>query len=158
MQYTNTAAYLDEPISLNANTQQKHEDKMAIVTAYRKYKREAERGNSMAQYKLAESFPKGSAQYLAWMEKSAEQGLTNAMFALSQVYAEKGDVKALRFAKAILNSNDSFMKAEVNALLANHPKLKAELLPMPKASVLSIFANQTNKREVEVSTPGLSLG
>ncbi|NSL18184.1 hypothetical protein HRQ65_07290 [Tatlockia micdadei] len=114
-------------------------------------------GNKMAQYQLAQLYPKNSHLYLTWMKASADQGLTNAMLALSQDYAESGKIsglqKAAQYLVKILASDDSYIKTEAKALMENNRLLGAEVQrQMAKGigkSAFSLFARETRPLERE---------
>lgn len=88
-------------------------------------------GDPMAQYRLAQVYPKNSESYLSWMNKAADQGFTNAMLALAFAHAEKGTVsgiqQAARFVVKIFSSSDSFIKSEATGLMNRNSLLAAEV-------------------------------
>ena len=91
----------------------------------------ATNGDAIAQYKLAQFYVKNSNPYLHWMQASAEQGFTNAMLELSRTLAENSSPANLQRAAGyllkILKSDDSFIKAEANALIARNQLLEKEI-------------------------------
>ncbi len=88
-------------------------------------------GDAMAQYRLAQVYPKNSVPYLTWMEASATQGFTNAMLELSLAFATNGTPYGLRQAASylvkILASDDSYIKSEARALIERNRLLAADV-------------------------------
>lgn len=117
----------------------------------------ATQGDKMAQYQLAQLFPKKSDTYLNLMQASAKQGLTNAMLVLSRDYAANGKVsglqKAAQYIVKILASGDSYIKSEAEALMAHNRLLDAEVQrQMPKGigkSAFGLFAQDPRAREMD---------
>lgn len=117
----------------------------------------AAKGDKMAQYQLAQLFPKNSDSYLSWMQASAKQGFTNAMLALSRDYAENGKVsgmqKAAQYIVKILASGDSYIKSEAKALMERNRLLDAEVQrQMPQGigkSAFGLFAQEVKARELD---------
>ncbi|MBA2710238.1 MAG: hypothetical protein H0U57_06580 [Tatlockia sp.] len=111
-------------------------------------------GDAMAQYRLAHAYPKNSNFYQSWMQASANQGFTNAMLALSLIYAEHGTVSGLRQAAAqivqILASNDSYIKSEAKALMERNHLLSAEV---SKQLNKTSFGSSTLGFFAQASTP-----
>ncbi|MBA3537460.1 MAG: hypothetical protein H0T84_12785 [Tatlockia sp.] len=95
-------------------------------------------GDAMAQFLLAQAYPKNSVNYLTWMQAAANQGFTNAMLALSSVYIEGSNwQQAGAIVVKIFASDDSFIKSEATALIESNPSLGAEVKrQMTKTSLL----------------------
>lgn len=116
----------------------------------------ATRGDAMAQYRLAQVYPKNSHPYLTWMQAAANQGFTSAMLALSLIHAEHGTPAGLQKAAAyivkILSSNDSYIKSEATAMIERNHLLGAEVRRQLNKACLSksnlgFFAQSTTANE-----------
>ncbi len=105
--------------------------KVETLVLIKQVKGLATEGDKMAQYQLAQLYPKNSSSYLTWMQSSAKQGFTNAMLALSRDFAESGTVSGIRMAAQyvvkILASDDSYIKTEAKALMERNRILGAEV-------------------------------
>ena len=108
-------------------------------------------GDAMAQYRLAQVYPKNSAPYLTWMQAAAQQDFTNAMLALSLALAENGTVSGLQQAAQymvrIFNSEDSYIKQEAKDLLTRNRLLNSEVQRQMSStsvgkSAVSFFARE----------------
>ncbi|HHF7346144.1 TPA: hypothetical protein ACPSKE_002652 [Legionella feeleii] len=111
-------------------------------------------GDMMAQYRLAQAYPKHSVPYFEWMQAAACQGFTNAMLALSTALLETKAVSAIqqaaKYLVQILRSDDSYIKDEATALLDSNRLLKAEVnRQMGKTNVgktaVSFFAKDADE-------------
>lgn len=123
----------------------------------------AANGDAIAQYKLAQFYVKNSNPYLHWMQASAEQGFTNAMLELSRALAENSSPANLQRAGGylikILKSDDSFIKAEANGLIARNQLLEKEIkrqLSTAKIgnSAIGFFAVES-KTELKSADPAI---
>jgi TPR repeat protein len=122
----------------------------------------AARGDAIAQYKLAQVYPKNSSPYRTWMQASADQGLTNAMLALSQALSEHGKQADLQLAAKyllkIFSSNDSYIKKEATALVEHNPSLNREVSrqisgkEVGRLSSIGFFARETKPGKTEQQT------
>lgn len=121
----------------------------------------AVKGDAMAQYKLAQAYPKNSASYHEWMQASAQQGFTNAMLALSTTLAETGTVpnlrKAANYLVQIFRSDDTFIKNEAAALIERNRLLSVEVSRQTANKGVSLaaggfFASGKNVHDGKVET------
>lgn len=105
--------------------------KAETLPVFKQMKHLAAEGNPIAQFYLAQAYPAKSSQYRKWMQASADQGFTNAMLALVQVYAENDKVteiqQAANYVLKILSSNDSYIKDEIKSLMKSNHLLDAEV-------------------------------
>lgn len=106
-------------------------NKAEMLALMKQVKLLAAAGDKMAQYQLAQLYPKNSLPYLKWMHASAEQGFTNALLALGRDYAEHGKITSIKEAAQylikVLASSDSFIKDEASALMERNRLLGAEV-------------------------------
>jgi TPR repeat protein len=85
-------------------------------------------GDAMAQFRLAQAYPKNSVPYFSWMQAAANQDFTSALLALSQIYVENANwQQAAANIVKIFASKDSFIKSEARALIESNPSLGAEV-------------------------------
>ncbi len=118
-----------------------HYSKAETIYLLKQMKVLAATGDAIAQYRLAQIYPKNSVYYYEWMKAAAQQGFTNAMLALSTSLAETGSLVGLRqaanYLSKIFRTNDSFIKNEALALLAQNRLLYAEVKRQFERSNLS---------------------
>lgn len=126
-----------------------YQNKSEVLRLLKQMKALAGHGDVMAQYHLAQVFPRNSDGYLEWMQAAAKQGLTNAMLDLSSCLAETGAKanleRAARYLQQIFLSKDSYIMAEANSLLEANPLLrqafeKGMVVEISKASQAGFFA------------------
>lgn len=116
-----------------AQTPDNYDKKAETLGLMAQMKALATGGDAMAQYRLAQAYPKNSVPYFEWMEAAACQGFTNAMLALSSALVETKTVtvsavqQAAKYLVQILRSNDSYIKNEATTLLDSNRLLQAEV-------------------------------
>lgn len=94
-----------------------------VLAKLAEVKAQAAQGNPMAYYRLAMAFPPKSDKYCELMQKAAELGSTNAMFALMKHYVDINPKLSARFAQQILASQDQFLIGQTQDFLATRPEL-----------------------------------
>lgn len=139
--------------------------KIEALAQFKQMKVLAEKGNPIAQYRLAQAYSQNSASYLQWMNKAAEQGLTNALLDLSRLYAESGTDKGLQqaagFLIKIFKSNDSFIKSEAKGLVERNHLLSTEMARQLKGTSLAkspfiFFASEVRTLETDLPPAKIS--
>ena len=92
--------------------------------------------NPMVLFRLAKAFPPNSPKYKQTMMQSAELGCTNAMLAICELLVNSNEPFALKKAGHYLlmieKSQDSYMKEQSKALLAEYPQLAAAIKTQSK--------------------------
>ncbi|KTD27993.1 hypothetical protein [Legionella maceachernii] len=144
----NELAHLAKAVAADPDSYYAKSEALALM---KQVKALAMNGNRMAQYQLAQLYPKNSDPYLTWMKASVDQGLTNAMLTLSQDYVESGKVseikKAAQYIIKILASGDSYIKTEANELMEQNRLLRAEVQRQMTTgigkSTFSLFARES---------------
>jgi hypothetical protein len=96
----------------------------------------ADKGNANAQYRLAFAYPSDSNKFIHYTEKAFNKGITAAGLDLAKALVEshggqKSMQKAAKAIEKILQSNDSFIKAQTNEFIGKNPKI-AKLIQEPK--------------------------
>lgn len=83
--------------------------------------------NPLALYRLAQVFPKSSAQYEHMMRESAAKGCTNAMFAMCELLLNSklptSIEQAADYLTAIYQSQDSYIIKQSRELIAEYPEV-----------------------------------
>ena len=111
--------------------------------------------NPLALYRLAQIYPKNSAQYQQTILQSADLGCTNAMLEASQFLLKsknpKDFPKVIEYLRKIHLSKDSFMIKNAKALLKAHPTLAKTVqdkikMHAPQKSRQIFFKNKAKEK------------
>ncbi|KTD22170.1 Uncharacterised protein [Legionella lansingensis] len=119
--------------------------KTEVINFHKQMKAMALQGDAVAAYRLARDFPQNSDDYLKWLKKAADSGLTNAKLDLAISLAQSKSVSKLQQAAdyfvQVLRSKDRFIKDQAEDFLSQNRSLFAEVTRQMNGNKITSSSN-----------------